>query len=52
VQSGGDAGAKRLTVDSAQSVHEAIAEAFECQSQQQVQRVMFGDTNVLEGESF
>ena len=52
VQSDSDAGAKRLTVDQAQSVHEAIAEAFGCKSQQQVQRVLFGDTDVLEGESF
>ena len=52
VQSDSDAGAKRLTVDPAQSVHEAIAEAFGCKSQQQVQRVLFGDTDVLEGESF
>jgi len=47
-----DMEAKRLTVDPAQSVHEAIAAAFECQSQQQVQRVLFGDVDVLEGESF
>ena len=47
-----DMEANRLTVDPAQSVHEAIAEAFGCQSQQQVQRVLFGDTDVLEGESF
>ena len=42
---------KRLTVDPAQRVHEVIAEAFGCQSQQ-VQRVLFGDMDVLEGESF
>jgi hypothetical protein len=47
-----DMEAKRLTVDPAQSVHETIAAAFGCQSQQQVQRVLFGDTDVLEGESF
>jgi DNA polymerase I-like protein with 3'-5' exonuclease and polymerase domains len=52
VQSDSDAGAKQLTVDSAQSVHEAISEAFGCKSQQQVQRVLFGDTDVLKGESF
>ena len=52
VQSDSDAGAKRLTVDQSQSVHEAIAEAFGCKSQQQVQRVLFGDSDVLKGESF
>lgn len=52
VQSDNDAEAKRLTVDLARGVHEAIAEAFGCKSQQQVQRVLFGDTDVLEGESF
>ena len=52
VQSDSDAEAKRLTVDLAQSVHEAIAEVFGCKSQKQVQRVLFGDVDVLEGESF
>ena len=52
VQSDNDAEAKRLTVDPAQSVHEAIAEAFGCKSQKSVQRVLFGDIDVLEGESF
>ena len=51
VRSDGDE-AKLLTVDPAQSVHEAIAAAFGCESQQHVQRVLFGDTDVLEGESF
>jgi hypothetical protein len=51
VRSDGDE-AKLLTVDPAQSVHEAIAAAFGCESQQQVQRVLFGDTDVLKGESF
>ena len=32
--------------------HSAIAEAFGCQSQLQVQRVLLGDIDVLEGESF
>jgi hypothetical protein len=35
---------KRLTVDSARAVHEAIAEAFGCE-RQQVQRVLFGDAD-------
>jgi len=36
---------------SGQLVHEVIAEAFECH-RQTVQRVLFGDTDVLEGESW
>ena len=43
---------KRLAVDPAQPVHAAIAEGFGCERQHQVQRVLFGDTDVLEGESF
>ena len=43
---------KRLTVDPGQAVHDAIAEAFGCERQEQVQRVLFGDMDVLEGESF
>jgi len=43
--------AKRLTVCPGQSVHLAIAEAFACESQQ-VHRVLFGDTDVNDGESF
>jgi hypothetical protein len=43
---------KRLTVDPGQAIHDAIAEAFGCERQEQVQRVLFGDMNVLEGESF
>jgi len=43
---------KWLTVDPAQGVHEVIAESFGCQTQKEVQRVLSGDTDVLEGESF
>ena len=43
---------KRLTVHPAQPVHAAIVEGFGCERKQQVQRVLFGDTDVLEGESF
>jgi hypothetical protein len=43
---------KRLTVDLTQCVHVAIAEAFGCEKWQIVQRVMFGDIDVLEGETF
>ena len=43
---------KRLTVDPGQAVHDAIAEAFGCERQEQVQRVLFGDMDVLKGESF
>ena len=43
---------KRLTVDPGQAVHDAIAEAFGCERQEQVQRVLFGDMDVLNGESF
>jgi len=35
-----------------QCVQKEIASAFGCKSQQQVQRVLFGGTDVLEGESF
>ena len=52
VQSDGDAGGKRLTVDPGQAVHEAIAEAFGCERPEQVKRVLFGDMDVLKGESF
>ena len=52
VLSDGDAGGKRLTVDPGQAIHEAIAEAFGCERQEQVQRVLFGDIDVLKGESF
>jgi len=47
-----DAGTKRLTVDPARPVYEAIAEVFGCDLQQQVQCGLFGDMDVLEGESF
>jgi len=43
---------KRLTADPGQAVHNAIAEAFGCERQDQVQRVLFGDMDVLGGESF
>ena len=43
---------KRFTVDPGQAIHEAIAEAFGCERQEQVQRVLFGDMDVLKGESF
>jgi hypothetical protein len=43
---------KRITVDLAQCVHVTIAEAFRWEKWQIVQRVMFGDIDVLEGESF
>jgi len=43
---------KRLTVATGRCVHEVIAEAFGYERQQEVQRVLFGDTDVLEGESF
>ena len=44
---------KRLTVNRAQCVHRAVAVAFGCERQEQVQRVLFGDdTDVFEGESF
>ena len=33
------------------AIHEAIAEAFGCERQEQVQRVLFGDMDVLKGES-
>ena len=52
VNSNMDDEAKRFTVDPAQCVHEAIAEAFGCERQQQVQRVLLGDMDVCEGESF
>ena len=41
-----------LTVAPGRCVHEVIAEAFGYERQQEVQRVLFGDTDVLEGESF
>jgi len=41
---------KRLTVDPAQRVHKAIAAAFG--TKRHPQRVLFGDNDVLEGESF
>jgi len=47
-----DMEAKRLTVDPAQCVHEVIAAAFGCERRQQVQQVLFGDTDMLTGESF
>ena len=47
-----DMEAKRLTVDPAQCVHEVIAAAFGCERRQQVQQVLFGDTDMLKGESF
>jgi hypothetical protein len=45
---------KRLTVNPTKCVHEAIAEAFGCENSKWriVQRVLFGDIDVLEGESF
>jgi hypothetical protein len=43
---------KRLTADPGQAVHNAIAEAFGCERQEQVQWVLFGDMDVLGGESF
>ena len=52
LQSDSDAGDKRLTVDPGQAVHEAIAEAFGCERQEQVKQVLFGDVDVLKGESF
>jgi len=42
---------KRSPSIQAQRVHEVIAEAFGCE-RQQVKRVLFGDRDVLEGESF
>jgi len=46
-----DTDTKRICVAPAQPVHEAIAEEFGV-AQQQVHRVFFGETDVLEGESF
>ena len=43
---------RRLTVDPGQPIHVAIAEAFGCELQKQAHRVLFGDTDVFEGESF
>jgi len=43
---------KRIIVDPGQAVHVAVAEAFGCERQDQVQRVLMGDMDVLEGESF
>ena len=43
---------KRITVDPGQAVHVAVTEAFGCQRRQQVQRVLFGDMDVLDGERF
>jgi len=43
---------KRLTVDPGQAIHDTIADAFGCERREQVQRVLFGDMDVLEGESF
>ena len=46
-----DTDTKRLSVDPAQPVHEAIAEAFGV-NKTYIQRIVFGDIDVVEGESF